>query len=185
MVSEVVLIVTFQTAAIAHALRAGTPLSTQGSFIQKDWAGAYGWMRQQMIRRVGTPTVEDGLLMWGWPLGSAPSDADTGASETHPLHRITLTLALEDVLRSDFHAWHVVLADHYLSSDEADGDRYDGQLRQGEVSSEQEKQASWERVFHPERLCDAYWGPRAKRIYQLCFWQPRPSAIASVRQIPS
>lgn len=183
--SKTVSIVTFQSAAIVDALTCGDLLTAQRRFVPHGWERAYSWMRVQMRKRCGNPPIQNGLLMWGWPLGSEPPDVDTKGSENEPLNRIGLTLPQEDVLISDFHAWHVVLSDAYLSKDEADSDRYDAQAQSSGRTQLGEKETSWQRVFHPEHLADTYWGERAQRIYQACFWQPAASAIASVRQTPS
>lgn len=182
--SERVCVITYQPRTLADALANGNPLTKQDARIEAEWKEAYRWMREHLAARCLPPSIPNGLMLWGWPHGGEPEDSHVLSSEgDDTLCRMELSIAPEDLLVSDFHAWHIVLSGGYLGTDEADTDRYYSRAREKTPESLNEKKASWARIFNPDGLDHGYWGKPAERIYQFCFWQPKAEAIISVHEI--
>lgn len=162
--------ITFQTQEVVDGLVRGEKLKAETRFVPHEWQAAYHWMRSQMITLCKAPACEDDLLLWGWPVAHEPERDYVLGDEKRPLFRAALALRRTDVLLSDFDAWHSVLAGHRIDAREEE---------EASISAE----ASWTRIFDPNALSEDYWGKRAYRIYQACFWQPGPDAIQSIEPL--
>lgn len=162
-------ITSFQCVQVANALMAGQPLWQDNAFVDETFTEAYTWMRDQMIASGRPPPHDNALLFWGWPEGHAPGEDTLSPDERATYRRVTLDLPETDALLSDFQAWHVVLNNQYLAMGEAD-----------DAAPSASREDSWARIFTPDTLGEDYWGPRAERTYQACFWQPAAAAIVDV-----
>lgn len=182
--SQRICVITYQPRTVVDVLASGNPLTEQGARREDEWKEAYSWMRAHLTARCGPPGASNGLMLWGWPHGGEPEDPhDLSSGGDDALFRMELSLAPEDTLVSDFHAWHIVLSGGYLGTDEADTDRYYAEAHEKTPDSVNEKKASWARIFNPDGLDHGYWGKPAERIYQLCFWPPKAEAIVSIRKV--
>lgn len=165
-------ITSFQSVQVADALVAGQPLRQDNAFVDETLAEAYIWMRSQMSVFGKPPPDDDALLLWGWPKGHEPTEDTLSPEDLETRLRVILELSEAEFLLSDFQAWHLVLNSHYLASSEAD-----------DAAPSVSREGSWARIFTPEALDEDYWGSRAQRIYQACFWQPAPRAVLDVSPI--
>lgn len=113
----------------------------------------YQWLAGQMKQRI--PNYEGGYPIWAWP-NNKPDLRSRGHLEPgEDGVRIGFNANPEDVLLSDFDAWHSVLSGHYL-----DITKYDTKYDYHNVwhdSNEDPSRTddiikSWERIFDLEAL---------------------------------
>lgn len=183
--------------------KTGTLLATTDH--QSDlWPEAYGWMRNQLIERLGHPSSEDNAPLWGWvrwgPRSARP-DLRTLRWNWHPEGSYVLLecdLPERSLLHSDFMVWHSVLNGSFVpcsEKDEEDADRFLGPIRRkpgfGSVYEKAPQsirnaiRKSWERIFDFEALCPDYWGPVAERSIQTCFWELSRDQVVSHKSFRS
>lgn len=131
-----------------------------------DFRQAYEWLRGQMKKRL--PSYAGGWPVWAWVRWSPESPRpDLRAAGHLPSGtrgvRLELLVPEEHLLISDHELWHMVLNDAYLSWSEEEDKRWDVRAASGEFPAEvlqQEKEASWERIFDfssPQRDPE-WWG---------------------------
>jgi hypothetical protein len=98
------------------------------------WRPAYRWMAGAMQRRLPSARRSAVAPVWAWlkwSRNSARPDLRTPGhvpSGTRAVRLEFLTTA-DDILCSDFEAWHFALNYWYLPKDHADGRRFEAQLR--------------------------------------------------------
>jgi hypothetical protein len=165
-----------------------------------EWRTAYDWMVEQMERRIG-PRPGPGIYpLWAW----YQWDGETRRRPDlrHAGHipggtkgvRIEFEIAAEQILLSDFSAWHVPLNYGYLALDEAEYVAFFAELAQlgldrqpGEHIADPAYHArilkSWERIFDVDQVDPNEWwtGPtRAEKAIQGTFWS---LSMAQVRRV--
>lgn len=116
-------------------LTGGTALT----HVDLDWHPAYKWMRDQMSRRLKTTSGD--FPVWGFQWGTfhtfQPDERWGPVGEKMVV--LGFEVPAERVLLSDFMAWHAVLGNVPLSEEER-------------AFSEEEKLASWNRIFDLDNL---------------------------------
>ena len=100
---------------------------------------SYEWMRRQMAKRL--PAYSGDFPVWAW---AERPDLRTiyWNVKGYPFFLLTIEVPADRVLLSDFGDWHIVLNDGYLPIDDADFER-----EWESPATQEEKEASWERIF--------------------------------------
>ncbi|MEK4425704.1 DUF3841 domain-containing protein [Solibacillus sp. FSL K6-1523] len=122
-------------------------LTGNAEFIWEEFVEPYKWMMAQMGNRLSNYVGE--YLTWLWT--ERPDLRRSGhLAKGEQGVLIKVEIDDEDVLLSDFQAWHIVLNYDYMSLnvDEVDQDYSDEEIRK-----------SWELIFELEKLKDSEgWG---------------------------
>ncbi|MEG0472091.1 MAG: DUF3841 domain-containing protein [Solibacillus sp.] len=115
-------------------------LTGDRQFVWEEFVEPYKWMMTQMEKRI--PNYEGEYPIWVWPeRPDLRRSAHLAKGEQGVLLKVELDP--EDVLLSEFQAWHIVLNHHYLDlSGEADDREY----------AFDEMRKSWELIFEIETL---------------------------------
>lgn len=150
-----------QTLGAWNALRRTGRLRGDGRRGWRHFRSAYGWMREQMIRR--NLLRESRHPVWLWCESSPDLRQGALLSQGHRGVRLTLEVAQDRVLRSHFQAWHCVLNRGYLALSEREDNRFEATCRRrtGKSNPRWEHipgdlrnsiRRSWERIFELRRL---------------------------------
>ncbi len=87
---------------------------------------------------------------------------------------ITFEAEATDFLLSDFEAWHLVLANHYIADDEQDWDSFyahDGDSGQAEIT------ASWNKIFDLKQYAPDWDSKPDQRTIQATLWEIKLSQV--------
>ncbi|MFZ2488784.1 MAG: DUF3841 domain-containing protein [Anaerolineae bacterium] len=128
---------------------------------------AYGWMKEQMIRRIGEPPLPGVNPVWGWyqyqSARKRRPDLRQAAHVKSGEKAVRLALELPDagVLLSDFDLWHYVLNDWHLPLHEQD----------------QSADNQWEKIFDLDWYAEGIADPREQKSIQATFWSIEYAAI--------
>ncbi|WP_332650063.1 DUF3841 domain-containing protein [Lysinibacillus sp. 54212] len=134
-------------AAYEQAVKTGT-LSTSKDYVCEDFLSPYDWMIGQMKDRIGHRGT---YPIWLWTEKRDLNDEALLPSGTSGV-QIEVELPIEQVLMSDFMAWHIVLMNEFLALNEEEDEEFSA----GKCSIT--KEASWERVFDLQLLNGSdYW----------------------------
>ena len=118
-------------------------LDGKSKYIWDDFLEAYHWMMNQMKNKL--PRYDGEYPIWVWvKRPDLRLSAHLKRGEVGVL--LELNLDEKDVLFSDFMAWHIVLANEFLSLCEEEDKQYE--LGQSAISKEE----SWERIFAYKEL---------------------------------
>lgn len=137
---------TIQSAAAYERLQDKGTLTGDWRRVDKAFKAPYKWLCEAMeyrsIRLNGRPPI------WAWK--DKPDLRKSGWGKGEKLVRIELELPQSNTLASNFDAWHCVLNDHYLTSndDESDKEFPEGGGESGYTRDEIKR--SWQRVFDLE-----------------------------------
>ena len=172
--------------AWTRAKRQGV-LAGDGRRVSPEWRPAYRWMAGAMQRRLPTARRSAVAPVWAWLKWSGNStrpDLRTPGhvpSGTRAVRLEFLTTA-DDILCSDFEAWHFALNYWYLPKDHADGRRFEAQLRRRGLNVYRTKplpdrwvhdaiERSWDRILAIRRNATSV---------QACLWEVPVSAVTDV-----
>ncbi|MFD2328176.1 DUF3841 domain-containing protein [Cohnella sp. GCM10020058] len=110
---------------------------------------SYAWMMGQMKLKLAQYKQEHPVWLWtARPTLRIGSKLKRG----HPGILLKVELEPDEILISDFMAWHVVLNDQFLAFTEAEDEQYDS------GKSRITKEQSWTRIFEYEKLRQfEYW----------------------------
>ncbi|NOU98651.1 DUF3841 domain-containing protein [Paenibacillus planticolens] len=119
------------------------------NFIWEDFLEPYQWMMDQMRKRL--PNYQGEYPIWLWP--KRPDLRYSGyINKGEKAVLLSVDMKVEDVLLSDFQAWHLVLCNEFLSLTEEE----DQLVESGNLSMSKEE--SWERIFNYKELSQCeYW----------------------------
>lgn len=119
------------------------------NFIYEDFVQPYQWMMQQMKFRL--PNYSGEYPIWLWT--KKPDLRYSGYLEKDEKGvLLEVEIKMEDVLISDFQAWHLVLSNGFLSLTAEEDLLYES----GNIGMSKEK--SWERIFNDKELKQyEYW----------------------------
>jgi len=137
-------------AAYEEMLRTGVLRANSKYIFEESFRESYGWMADQMKRRIGNPPAGVTLPVWAWYQWEGkrkrPDMRSPGRSSDKGVPIVLLTIDVPDdqVLLSDFDYWHVVLNDGELIFP------YD----ENTVYFKEERQKSWENIFDYECTYD-------------------------------
>ncbi|UHA73255.1 DUF3841 domain-containing protein [Paenibacillus sp. 481] len=127
-------------------------LAGHSKYVWESFIHPYHWMMEQMKLRIANYTGEYPIWLW-----TIRPDLRCSGHLERGLDGVLLEVELrsEDVLISDFQAWHMVLNDSFLAFDEEE----EALFNNGKLSITKEQ--SWERIFDYSTLykheywCDA------------------------------
>jgi hypothetical protein len=191
---------TIQTKAAWDTLMTEGILRARAEHQSTDWPGAYAWMRDQMIRRIGLPPLPDAAPLWGWHrwLNKTQPRPDLRSIRHYwhppgPYVLIECDLPCSAVVLSDFSAWHLVLNNRYVSVSEEDDEAYEAEMGRYRARPDDSALAalgerlhkSWERVIDMDALAEPYWHGDDKRSIQACFWQISRDQVRSAKRFNS
>ncbi len=163
------------------------------------WRTAYDWMVEQMERRIGPRPKPGAYPLWAWYQwdGEARRRPDLRSSGHIPGGtkgvRIEFEIAPEQILLSDFSAWHAPLNYAYMALNEAEDAAFEAELAQHGISWGPGQHLpdpllharvlkSWERIFDIDQVDpDRWWtSPTlAEKDIQGTFWS---LSLAQVRK---
>jgi len=158
---------TIQPVEVLARLTAARVLYADTACVPKEFRCAYDWMRAQMGRCL--PHYDGHYPWWGW-YSPRPDLRHSGHLERGTKGvRLELEIDPNEVLLSDFDAWHSVLNRGYLGLSEAEDDawyrRFEAAVPNRWTWPPPEPWysdilTSWERVFDLEALATSeYWQP--------------------------
>ena len=135
-------------------------LKADGRRVPSYFRPPYKWLIGQMCQRV--TSYQGGYPVWAYP-EQKPDLRQRQFSPGERGVRVGFIARVEDVLISDFDAWHAVLGGHYLSIDEKDDEMFNAEREFFSVwrdAVDDPKHArkiveSWERIFELELLRSA------------------------------
>jgi hypothetical protein len=176
-----------------HALLQQGELVAELGRIDPDYAAAYCWLTEQLNTRLGTSVVTP---WWGWHSWGGKRCGRPDLRSTAHMPRgakstlLELKLAASEVLLSQFEMWIRALNDDRVPESEADDSVYCVEERrivypqfpQGREPTNEERRASWERMFDLDFGCDQWWGPREERWIQACYPLLRLADVVSVQR---
>lgn len=150
---------------------------------------AYKWMADQMKKRISLPPAGAKYPIWAWHTRDwQHKKPDLRSSDmrhfTEPYVCIELEVPENEVLLSDFDAWHFVLNDFpciECHSEEEFDQIYDNYSAMNQEEQEKVKTESWDRIFDITPMEDE-WNINGKYI-QASFWELKPEYVVSVRHI--
>lgn len=183
-----------QGEAVVSALERGGVVRSSASWTDPAFLSAYAWMQRQMTRTVGPPPAPGLSPMWAWAQWhSAHQKKPRLNSRAHfpsgtRAVRLTLEVDPEEVLLSDFHAWHCVLNRHPLHLSEAEDEDFEVRLQAVSgsrsklsgplpTSLEAEMKHTWERIFDLTLESEYAFYSRSERSIQACLWEIRTEQV--------
>lgn len=172
--------------AWTRAKRRGV-LVGDGRYVFPDWRPAYRWMAGAMRRRLPAAPSRAVAPVWAWlrwtgnstrPDLRTPGHVRAGTRAV----RLEFLTRADDILCSDFQAWHFVLNYWYLPKNQADGRRFDARLRRRGLDFYRTKplregwahdavERSWDRIFTIRGSATSV---------QACLWEVPVSAVTDV-----
>ncbi|GAB6991809.1 DUF3841 domain-containing protein [Paenibacillus pini] len=139
---------TNQTIEAWEQARENGYLIGNSDFIWEEIRKEYHWMMRQMKKRMTQYSGEFPIWLW-----TEKPDLRRVGHFNGGTHAVSLEIEIpnEQVLLSDFDAWHCVLNDSFLALDEMEWEAfYRKELKMS-------KEESWERIFHFELLRESSW----------------------------
>jgi len=163
---------TIQPVEVLARLTAARVLYADPACVPKEFRCAYDWMRAQMGRCL--PHYDGHFPWWGWH--TPRPDLRQSGHLPRGVQGVRLELEIDpnQVLLSDFDAWHSVLNRGYLGLSEAEDDAWYGRFEAAIPNRwawplpepwYSDILTSWERVFDLEALAASeYWQPGPRYI---------------------
>lgn len=147
---------------------------------------AYGWLVLQMTGRIGKPPSGTEYPVWAWHTWDGkrkhPDLRCRQGERGEEMVCMELEVPDDQVLLSDYDAWHFVLNDFYYG-DAQDDDGFDRESEWFDSLSEEdqkkEKERSWQKIFNLERR-NTEWDRNGYYI-QACFWELKRDYIRKAR----
>lgn len=119
---------------------------------------SYDWLKKQMDKRLSNYKNEQPIWLW---LKRPDMRESAHAEKGTEIVRLTLELAEEDVLLSDFERWHYILNNEYC----VNNDLEDSLLEQHLFTIPKEE--TWLRIFEKPTLDSLdYWGTAEQQVLQ-------------------
>jgi len=128
---------TNQTLEAFHLLNQQGFLTGTERFVWEEFRSPYKWMIKQMNKRLNT---NSSFPIWLWTKKPNLDDEGHFAKGTKAVS-LTVEVSDNDILLSDFDAWHAVLGDWYCALTDEEDDLFEA----GKASITKEE--SWERIF--------------------------------------
>lgn len=186
---------TIQRPAAWQQLQSTGVLRATAAHAMPDCEPAYAWMIDQMAQRIGPPPEPGGYPIWAWhwyygkrrPKPDLRCGGHLGKGE--PGVRIEFEAKTDEVLLSDFEAWHAPLNNCYRAASSEDAEAYRAELAArgldiGNRDSDPEIVArvrkSWERIFDLDHHVAEWTRPPDERYVQACLWEVRLDRVRDV-----
>ncbi|HLV98148.1 MAG TPA: DUF3841 domain-containing protein [Ktedonobacterales bacterium] len=164
------------------------------------WRTAYDWMVEQMERRLGPRPKPGAYPLWAWYQWDGAARRKSGLRRAAHVPgktravRIEFEIAEDQILLSDFQAWHVPLNYGHLALNEAEYEAFEAELAQRGLAWEPGQHLadpayharilkSWERIFDIDQVDpDGWWTctTLAEKDIQGTFWS---LSLAQVRKV--
>ena len=159
---------------------------------------AYRWMTKQMEHRIESESETVSLFLWAWYQwdGIERRKPDLRSSGHLPKGQRGVRIEFEQsdkgVLLSDFDLWHYVLNYWYLPRTIADGDAFETELSEHNLSFfkmkplpvhayHQRIEDSWNRIFDLDWVDEEISEPYDKKRIQATFWKLHFDQIKDVQ----
>ena len=151
-----------------------------------NWPEAYDWMSEQVKKRIAPAPISNAVPLWGWyqwkNVTTKRPDLRCVRHHWSPAGKYVLLecdIPDDQVLLSDFGAWHIPLNTGFLALDDHDINRFDFFLKKsGWQRSEpipepfrSELHKSWELIFDLKSLDNEHWGFISQKSIQASFWE--------------
>ena len=178
-----------QEPAVWEALRTRGEFRASWAGVRSAWRHAYGWMCNQMERRLGPSATPSPMPLWAWQYwgGTDQPRPDLRCRAHLPRGargvRLELKVPPGRVLLSDFELWHYVINGWYLPANRADERRFERAATSALPPRHRVRQieTSWERIFELEVARSPYYtAPPSKRSVQAVFWELRVEDVVKV-----
>lgn len=192
---------TFQPFEIYEQLQRGESFraspalcDTSSEEFDESWSRAYTWLTNQMDIRCPVPRpagVTYPVWAWYWWAGPNRRKPDLRSSrywaDGGPAVLLTLDVPNEEVLLSEYHAWHHVLNEQYLGFP-SDTDDFDARCETRGLCTYRnrplpdpglrtELEATWPRIFDFETIPQMLEYEREDSYVQATFWELRPEFV--------
>lgn len=142
-------------------------------FCRDETESAYGWMSEQMRRRIGAPPDNVKYPVWAWYQWEGRRDRrdlrfSGYAKRGTPMVQLKFEADVKEMLLSDFDDWHQVLNNCYLADNEQDFDDF---YASDHTDRQREIEASWEKIFDLQRYCSGWDTPPERKSIQAVLWE--------------
>ena len=192
-----------QPLRVFEQLAAGQPFRSKPDFaatprdeIDEQILAAYGWLGREMDQRCTPQRPPDVRFpVWAWHTwyGTRRRKPDLRFSDvrahaaTEPQVLLTLEVPDEEVLLSDFGAWHHVLNRWYLAA-EPETDSFDARCKAAglhaysggpleDAALEHERLSTWQAIFELEKVRGILEAKPEHVSAQATFWEIRPEHV--------
>lgn len=180
---------TIQEEKSFEVLKTQGELRGQASFVPPYSRQGYDWMKNQMIKRIGSPKDLNQYPVWAWYQANSLSKRRPDLRESGHLpagtvgYRLEFKKEMHEVLLSDFDLWHIPLAHpHYIADSEQESLTFESRLTKGYGTNAFSKlpqhirdkiEKSWEKVFDMQFAVAYYAQPFKSKCIQATFWELR------------
>lgn len=151
-----------------------------------DFRGAYDWLAEQMISKIGAPPTGVKYPIWAWYKDGEKYKPDLRharfayGNKGERFACIEIEIPDENVVLSDFDDWHSIMNDDLISFTEEEYHQLQKDYNQLSESDRQKmKYDNWQRVFDVDCFKNE-WTRRGEYI-QATFWELRKEQIKGVR----
>ncbi len=189
---------TIQSIAAWKILQREQVLFADQRYSEDLFLDAYRWMTKQMKHRIVSKSEIMSLPLWAWYQwdGIERRKPDLRSSGHLPKGQRGVRIEFEQldkgVLLSDFDLWHYVLNYWYLPQTVADGEAFEAELSDHNLSFYKMKpipvrayhqriEDSWNRIFDLDWVDEEISEPYAKKQIQATFWKLHFDQIKDVQ----
>ena len=188
---------TIQSIAAWKILQREQVLFADQRYSENLFLDAYRWMAKKMVRRIESESEIVSLPLWAWYQWEGkrrkPDLRSSGyLSKGQRGVRIEFEQSDKGVLLSDFELWHYVLNYWYLPRTVADGEAFEAELSEHNLSFFEMKplpvrayhqsiENSWDRIFDLDWVDEEITHPFDKKSIQATFWQVHFDQIRDVQ----
>ena len=151
----------------------------------EDFRQAYAWLVEEMEQRIGPRPSGVCWPVWAWYKTNGQIGRVDLRRREHwtfePSVCIDFEMPDDQVVLTDFDAWHCVLNNWACVENEAEANLFD--RLEKTLSSEafqQRKKETWQRIFRLDPHEDYYWSGKVEDI-QATFWELRLKDVTGVR----
>ncbi len=189
---------TIQSIAAWKTLQREQVLFSDQRYSEDLFLDAYRWMSEQMECRIEPRPENTSLPLWAWYQwdNAKRRKPDLRSSAHLPKGqrgvRIEFEQSDKEVLLSDFDLWHYVLNYWYLPRTVADGEAFEAELSEHNLSFFEMKplpvrayhqriEDSWDRIFDLDWAEEEISDPFSKKSIQATFWKLHFDQIRDVQ----
>lgn len=152
---------------------------------------AYDWLAKKMTEIIGPPPENIHFPVWAWyrydwqekPFSLEEAAKDISNDKNYYL--LEIEVPENEVLLSDFDAWHYVLNNWYIddSMNEIESDKISNEFKKLPMQKQEElTKESWNKIFDISKF-ENDWKVQGRYV-QATFWELKPKYIKSVQYIP-
>ncbi|MDE2697933.1 MAG: DUF3841 domain-containing protein [Gemmatimonadota bacterium] len=195
-IPQIMTLWTIQSIAVWKILQREKVLFADQRYSEVLFFDAYRWMVKQMERRIESESETTSLPLWAWYQWEGKRrKPDLRRSAHLPKGQCGVRIEFEQsdkgVLLSDFELWHYVLNYWYLPRNVADGEAFEAELSEHNLSFFEMKplpvrayhqriEDSWDRIFDLDWTEEEISDPFSKKSIQATFWRLHLDQIRDV-----